>query len=238
MIVFPAIDLMGGRVVRLRQGDPTRQTIYSDDPGATARTWLEGGVSWLHVVNLDAAFGEDDATNRQALVSILHEAGNFSAGVQLGGGLRTPELVQHSLDLGVRRVILGTLAAEHPEVLARLVETHGVGAIAASLDAKDGLVRVRGWLEGTPLRAVDLAKKLAASGLRWLVYTDVSRDGIGRGIDLNACLELAQATGGNVIAAGGVNSPQDIQAARQAGLAGIIIGRALYEGTVSINDCV
>ena len=232
-IVFPAIDLLGGQVVRLRQGNITRQTVYSDDPASTARTWLEAGVSWLHVVNLDGAFGETDSANQAALVSILEEASHFGAGVQMGGGLRSSDTIQRAIDIGIHRVILGTLAVEHPDILARMVDVYGAERIAAGIDVKQNKVQVRGWTEGTSVQAVDLGKQLAGSGVKWIVYTDVSRDGIGSGINLNACVELARATHANVVAAGGVSGPEDIHAAQGSSLAGVIVGRALYEGQIT-----
>jgi phosphoribosylformimino-5-aminoimidazole carboxamide ribotide isomerase len=235
--VFPAIDLMGGQVVRLHQGDPSQKTVYSDDPAATARRWLEGGATWLHVVNLDAAFGEPDYANLVAIAAILEEANLFAAGVQLGGGLRTVEAVQEALGMGVRRVVVGTMAVEEPDTLLRLTAAHGPEAVAAGIDARDGVVRVRGWKQGAEIRALELAKLVTAHGVRWMVVTDIRRDGSGSGVNVAACVEITQETGARVIASGGVQGRDDIEAARQAGLAGIIAGRALYDGSLSIEEC-
>ena len=230
--VFPAIDLRGGQVVRLKEGDPNRQTHYSADPAAAARRWIETGTRWLHVVNLDGAFGEADSANRHALEAILEEAGRAAIPVQFGGGLRSLEAVQAVLEMGVSRAVLGTALVESPEFLAEALNHWGAERIAASLDARDGRVQVRGWQSDTPLLAQDLARDLRAQGLRWLVFTDIARDGLQTGLNLLATAALARNSGLDVIASGGVSRLEDVLAAREAGLAGAIVGRALYEGAV------
>jgi len=234
--VYPAIDLRKGQVVRLKEGDPNRQTAYSDDPAATAERWLAAGAGWLHVVNLDGAFEQADGSNRTALAAILAVAQRSGARVQFGGGLRSLEGIQQALELGVSRAILGTLAVEQPEVLAQALARWGSQCVGASLDSRDGLVMVRGWQQSTPLRAVDAAQSLKAAGLDYLVFTDIARDGLQSGLNLEATINLAQASGLRVIASGGVRGAEDIQAARQAGLAGAIIGRALYEGSIRLEE--
>jgi phosphoribosylformimino-5-aminoimidazole carboxamide ribotide isomerase len=228
--VFPAIDLRQGVVVRLKQGDPHRQTIYDREPVTAARRWLEAGAGWLHVVNLDGAFGEKDSDNRRALEGILHVCSEYQARVQFGGGLRSVDAIHKTLELGVCRVVLGTLAVEQPQVFQAVVLEYGADRVAAGIDARDGLVRTRGWAEATLVSAVELASHLSGFGLRWLIYTDVARDGIGSGLNLPATLEIASLTGLKVIASGGVEGPADIRRAQAAGLAGVITGRALYEG--------
>ena len=234
--VFPAIDLRNGKVVRLKQGDPNRQTTYSDDPAATARRWLEAGAGWLHVVNLDGALDEGDNENRDALGAILQVASENNARVQYGGGLRSFDSIRLALDLGISRVVLGTLAAEQPEILERSLAGFGPDRVAAGIDARNGIVRVRGWKEQSAATASELASRLAALGLEWIIFTDVARDGVGSGLNIPASLELARITGLHVIASGGVDTNQDIQAASEAGLAGVIVGRALYEGRVAIRN--
>ena len=231
-VIYPAIDLRQGKVVRLRQGDPQQQTVYGDDPAATARRWLEAGARWLHVVNLDGAFGESDSANRQALAEILQAASEHQAQVQFGGGMRSLADIDRALEMGVARAVLGTLAVEQPEVLEAGVRRFGAQHLAAGLDARQGLVRVRGWAEGTNLQAVEVARQMAALGLRWLVFTDVARDGVGSGLNLASTLELAHRSSLNVIASGGVNGLDDIRGAKKAGLQGVIVGRALYEGKI------
>ena len=231
-IVYPAIDLRAGQVVRLKEGDPNRQTQYSADPAKTARRWIEAGARWLHVVNLDGAFGETDTTNRDALEAILTEAAPAGVPVQFGGGLRSLEAVQAVLELGVARAVLGTLAVEQPEILRSGHHPWGSERIAASLDARDGRVQVRGWQSDTPLLAVDAARSLKKNELTWLVFTDIARDGLQTGLNLAATTALAQESGLQVIASGGVSRLEDVLEAKKAGLAGVIVGRALYEGSI------
>jgi phosphoribosylformimino-5-aminoimidazole carboxamide ribotide isomerase len=235
-IVFPAIDMRGGQVVRLKEGDPKRQTNYSTDPAGTARRWLEAGASWLHVVNLDGAFGEPGSANAQALQAILREAQRAGVPVQFGGGMRSLDAIEAALEAGVTRVVLGTMAVEQPQVLAEALARWGAECIAVSLDARDGRVQVRGWQNDTPLLASELAVSLRQSGLRWLVFTDIARDGLQTGLNLAATVKLAQSSGLSVIASGGVSTLADVQQAKQAGLAGAIVGRALYEGAIDPAD--
>jgi phosphoribosylformimino-5-aminoimidazole carboxamide ribotide isomerase len=235
-IVFPAIDLRGGRVVRLKEGDPARQTAYGDDPAGTARRWLAAGARWLHVVNLDGAFGEADAANRSALEGILAAARGAGARVQFGGGLRSLEAMRSALALGADRVVIGTLAVEAPDVLAAALAEFGPQRIAAGIDARDGRVRVRGWQAEGGVTAVDLARQMHGLGLRIAIFTDVSRDGLGSGLNVDATRALADASGLDVIASGGVHTLDDISAARRTGLAGVIVGRALYEGSITEAD--
>lgn len=230
--VFPAIDLRGGQVVRLQQGDPSRQTHYSTDPAAAARRWIAAGARWLHVVNLDGAFDQPDNANQSALRAILQEAVQTSTRVQFGGGLRTVEAIRAALDLGVARIILGTAAVEQPDLLARALGEWGGDRIGASLDAREGYVQVRGWASPTPLLAVDAAGQLREAGLRWLVFTDIARDGLQTGLNLPATVALARSSGLAVVASGGVSQLADVQAAKESGLAGAIVGRALYEGRI------
>lgn len=230
--VFPAIDLRAGQVVRLKEGDPNRQTSYSSDPAAAARRWIEAGTRWLHVVNLDGAFGDADSANRPALEAILIEAQRAGIPVQFGGGLRSLESVQAVLDAGASRAVLGTILVEDPGFLAEALYRWGADRIAASLDARDGRVQVRGWQSDTPLLAQELAIKLQSQGLRWLVFTDIARDGLQTGLNLPATISMARNSGLNVIASGGVSRLEDVQAAKGSGLAGAIVGRALYEGAI------
>jgi phosphoribosylformimino-5-aminoimidazole carboxamide ribotide isomerase len=228
--VFPAIDLRQGQVVRLVEGDPLKPTHYSADPAETAERWLKAGATWLHVVNLDGAFGESSLANQEALQKILAAATKYNASIQFGGGLRSLEAVDASLEMGVNRVILGTLAIEQPRWVSDLLARWGPERIAVSLDARQGQVQVRGWQEATPLQAGAVACELRRQGLSWLIFTDITRDGLQTGLNLPATIDLARVSGLQVIASGGVRDWDDIQGARQGGLAGAIVGRALYEG--------
>jgi phosphoribosylformimino-5-aminoimidazole carboxamide ribotide isomerase len=235
-IIFPAIDLRGGQVVRLKEGDPNRQTHYSTDPGGTARRWIEAGAGWLHVVNLDGAFGQSGGANDLALRAILSEANRVNVQVQFGGGMRSIAAIQTALELGVSRAILGTLAVEQPQVLNEALARWGAERIGVSLDARDGRVQTRGWQSDTPLLAVDAARELHKAGLSWLVFTDIARDGLQTGLNLQATVEMARSSQLKVIASGGVSQLEDVRAAQKAGLAGAIVGRALYEGSINPAD--
>jgi phosphoribosylformimino-5-aminoimidazole carboxamide ribotide isomerase len=236
--IYPAIDLRAGKVVRLKEGDPARMTAYSDDPADTARRWLNVGSSWLHVVNLDGAFGESDSANLSALKTILEVASEFNARVQFGGGIRSLDAMDAALALGVHRAILGTIAVESPDLVADAVARSGSEHIAVGIDARDGLVRVRGWKDGSGISANDLALQMRTLGLRTVIFTDISRDGLGSGLNIPATRQLADVSGLDVIASGGVHTLDDVMAAREAGLAGAIIGRALYEGSVNLKDAL
>ena len=232
--VYPAIDLRGGKVVRLTEGDPARMTAYSDDAAEMARRWLEAGASWLHVVNLDGAFGESDDANRMALESIL----KLGARVQFGGGIRSLNAIEAVLSLGVSRVVLGTIAIENPNVVADAIRKFGAERIAVGIDARDGLVRVRGWKEGSGIAVTDLALQMRTLGLATVIFTDISRDGLGSGLNIAATRALAEVSGLDVIASGGVHTIEDVIAAREANLSGMIIGRALYKGTIDLRSAL
>jgi phosphoribosylformimino-5-aminoimidazole carboxamide ribotide isomerase len=233
-VVYPAIDLRGGKVVRLAQGDLARQTVYGDDPAAAARRWLGAGAQWLHVVNLDSSFGEAGAANAAAIEQIVATG----ARVQLGGGMRSLADIERALGLGVARAIIGTAAVENPELVREAIARFGPERVGGGIDARDGRVRVRGWLEDTGVDALALAGQLAESGVTTVVFTDIGRDGIGAGVNVDATVALAQATGLRVIASGGVASAEDVRRVRVAGLAGVIVGRALYEGQVELRDII
>jgi phosphoribosylformimino-5-aminoimidazole carboxamide ribotide isomerase len=231
-IVFPAIDLRAGRVVRLAQGDPNRQTVYSDDPRAVTERWQAEGAQWLHVVNLDGAFGDVSIPNYQ----LLPRLAALGLGVQFGGGLRDEASVRRAFEAGVARVVIGTAAVENPALVEWALHEYGPERVAVGIDARDGIVRVRGWAAGAGVTALELGRRFAARGLQWCVFTDVARDGVGAGVNVAATAELARVTGLCVIASGGVHSAEDVQRVRETGLAGVIIGRALYEGTVTLRE--
>jgi len=236
--LFPAIDLRNGQVVRLRKGDPEQETIYFSDPMKTAVNWLSQGATWLHVVNLDAAFGVDDSANRTVLTNILKAAHAAGARVQFGGGLRTLDALSQALDQGIDRAVLGTAAALQPDLVSQALELWGAARIVAGLDAQHGKVRVRGWVETTSLEAATLAQNLAGLGLHTLIFTDINRDGTGEGGNLAATVALLHSSGLAVIASGGFTRLEEMLAARNAGLAGVVLGRALYEGQLDLRSCL
>jgi len=232
--IYPAIDLRAGKVVRLAQDDPNRQTVYGDDPRAMAERWKSEGAAWLHVVNLDGAFGEDAAANVKALAAVV----GCGLKVQFGGGLRDEAGLQRVMDLGVARAVIGTAAIENPALVDWALGQFGPERVAVGIDARDGKVRIKGWAEESAITALQLGQWLRGQGLVWCVFTDVARDGIGTGVNVAATLELAQETGMNVIASGGVAGIEDVHRVREAGLVGVIIGRALYEGKINLKELV
>jgi len=231
--VYPAIDVRKGKVVRLQEGDPLRQTVFDADPVAVANRWAGQGARWLHVVNLDGAFGESNAM--QELLPALCRAGPRA---QLGGGIRSLADVEAALNAGAARVILGTVAVERPELVREAVTRFGAQAIAVGIDARGGRVRTRGWQADGGLAAIDLGRQVKAMGVETVIHTDIAQDGLLSGVNAQASADLAQAIGLRVIASGGVAGLEDIQRVRRAGLVGVIIGRALYEGRISLKEAL
>lgn len=228
--IYPAIDLRWGKVVRLAQGDPAQTTVYSDDPAATARRWQAAGAAWAHVVNLDGAFGEAAEANWRALEKIAE----VGIKIQFGGGLRDAEAVRGAMRLGVERAVIGTAAVKTPAVVDAALDEFGPDRIAVGVDAREGRVRVKGWVEESALTPLALAQRLASQGIRIIIYTDVSRDGIGAGVNVAATESLQRESGLAVIASGGVAGLEDVRRVHNAGLAGLIVGRALYEGQLDL----
>lgn len=234
MIIYPALDLRGGKVVRLRQGDPTQQKTYGDDPLPIAQKWIAGGAKWLHVVNLDGAFHQAN-DNEQILAQLIQ----LEIPIQFGGGIRSLDDAARALELGVKRVILGTAAIQQPQLAAQAVETFGVEAVSVALDSKNGEVVTHGWQQGAGISAIEAGKRFAAMGVHHALFTDVSRDGEMRGANLEATISLARETGLQVIASGGVSSLAEITQLRQSGVvAGAILGTALYEGLMDLAEAI
>lgn len=237
MTIYPAIDLRNGRCVRLFQGKADQETVYFDDPGEPAAAWKEAGADHLHVVDLDGAF-DGSSANLEAVRSILNVEG---LKVQLGGGMRDEEAINKALDLGLSRIIIGTRACNEPEWVGSMVEKFGAEKIVVGIDAKDGMVATKGWVETSQTTAVDLAQKLETLGIRWIIHTDVATDGAMKGPNLEAQKIMAQAVPNcQVIASGGITKESDISdldnlAMQFPNIEGVIIGRALYEGTVSLE---
>lgn len=237
-IVYPAIDLRAGQVVRLIQGDPERQTTYYSDPANVALQWVEAGANWLHVVNLDGALEEGDGRNRTALRAILEALQETGASVQLGGGLRTLADIERALSLGAKRAILGTAAVTEPEVLAEALAQFGPDQIVVALDVAGQKVRMRGWKSESDLDPLTFCQQLVEAGVRTIIYTDVARDGMGVGLNLTFATQIAEASGLALIISGGVGTLEDVRQVRQAGLSGVIIGRALYEGDIDLKEAL
>jgi phosphoribosylformimino-5-aminoimidazole carboxamide ribotide isomerase len=232
--LFPAIDIRRGRVVRLSQGSAERETVYAEDPAEVAEAFAQAGARWIHLVDLDRAF--DQGSNDDAIRTVVERVGP-RVRLQLGGGLRTLDRVQAGLDLGVRRLVIGTAAATDPEMLDAAVTLAPPDYLAVGLDARDGFVAVRGWTETSTLRTIDLARRVVEQGIGTLIYTDVTRDGMLQGPDLSGATAL-QTSGARVVASGGVASLADLHRIAQAGLAGAIVGRARYEGRIALGDAL
>jgi phosphoribosylformimino-5-aminoimidazole carboxamide ribotide isomerase len=236
MLIIPAVDIRGGQCVRLRQGRLDAETVFSDDPVAMGLRWQEAGASLLHVVDLDGAF-----TSRPQNLEVIGRLRRaLSIPMELGGGLRTLETMAAYIDLGVDRLILGTVALKDPELAARACARFP-GRIAFGLDAKDGLLAVEGWTETSQKTALEAARSLAPLKPAALIYTDISRDGVKTGVNLKATRALAEAVDLPVIASGGVSSLKDIEALlplKQVGVVGVIVGRALYDGNLDLREAL
>jgi phosphoribosylformimino-5-aminoimidazole carboxamide ribotide isomerase len=231
--LYPAIDIRGGRCVRLIEGDFARETAYDADPTNAARRWVDAGAEWLHVVDLDGAV-EGTPVNRDAVKRIRAAV---AVPMQLGGGLRTLTDLEDLFAAGIDRAILGTVALRDPELVISAVARWG-DRIAVALDARDGKLATDGWLGQTEARAVEVAQKLATAKVRHFIFTDISRDGTLAGPNLESLGELVQAVEAGVIASGGISSLKDIEAAAQSGASGAIIGRALYDGRIGLAEAI
>ena len=234
MIILPAIDLKGGRCVRLKQGRADDETVYGEDPVEMAKHWLDQGARYLHVVDLDGAFS--GAPVHHEVIRAICAA--LPIPVQTGGGLRTDDDINLLLDCGVDRVILGTRAWAEPETLQRLIDQYGKH-IAVGIDARDGQVQIKGWTETTSQTAIELAQQADTMGLQTLIFTDTSTDGMMRGTNVPAMDELCKAVSCHVIASGGVSNQKDVEDLRDLGhdnLIGAIVGKALYEDAVTLTE--
>ncbi len=232
LIVFPAIDLKAGQVVRLAGGDMARATVYGDDPAAQAAKFADAGAGHLHVVDLDGAFA-GKSVNGDAVRSIV---ATFPGHVQLGGGIRTPEAVAAWFDLGVSRVVIGTAALENPDFVRDMARDYP-GGIVVAVDAKDGMVATKGWADVSTVLATDLARRFEDAGVAAVLFTDVGRDGMLKGCNVEATVDLARAVDIPVIASGGVKGIGDIHVLAlhtRDGVEGVITGRALYDGRLDL----
>jgi len=236
MIIIPAIDLKGGQCVRLAQGQMDSATVYSQDPVAMARHWEALGARRIHLVDLDGAVS-GQPVHRDIVKSIRAAV---SVSLEVGGGIRTIMAVEAYLSAGIDYVILGSAAIKNPELLAESCR-HFPGRIIVGLDARDGTVSLEGWTEATPLQVIDCVQRFDAQAVAAIIYTDIARDGMLSGPNIASTVGLAQATPIPVIASGGVSTLRDIDsllAAASAGIAGVIIGRALYTGAVDLRECL
>ncbi len=232
LIVFPAIDLKGGQVVRLAEGDMDRATVYGDDPAAQAMSFADAGAEYLHVVDLDGAFA-GEAVNAAAVESVVAA---FPGHVQLGGGIRNRESIERWFDLGVSRVVIGTAALENPE-LVRKAARDFPGGIVVAVDTRSGLVATKGWADVSDMPVIDMARRFEDAGVAALLFTDVGRDGLLKGCNIEATVDLARATDIPVIASGGVAGIGDIRMLAihaKDGIEGVITGRALYDGRLDL----
>jgi phosphoribosylformimino-5-aminoimidazole carboxamide ribotide isomerase len=231
--VYPAIDLRRGRCVRLEKGEAARETVYGSDPLAVARAFAGAGAAWVHVVDLDAAFG--DGSHRALIRRLVAET---PLQVQTGGGLRAEADLEEVLGAGAARAVIGTAAIEDPGLVSRAVERWGPERIAVGLDARGRRPAARGWREESGADLFDLARALVGLGVRTIVHTDIERDGMLAGPNLALSAELAAHAGAEVIVSGGVGGAEDVEAAARAGrgIAGVIVGKALYEGRIDLAE--
>ena len=237
MIIYPAIDIRNGRAVRLLQGKADQETVYYDRPADAAKIWIQAGTKWMHMVDLDGAF-----TGNSTNLEHVEEVAALGLKVQLGGGLRDIDSVRAAFDAGVSRAVIGTRACSDPEFVQSLVQEFG-DKIAVGIDAKDGLVAVKGWVDTSDVGALDLAKRVSDFGVRTIIYTDISTDGMMTGPNLAAQEEMLNHCSANIIASGGVSRMDDLAALAELGsrydnLDGVITGKAIYEGAIDLAEAL
>ena len=233
MQIFPAIDLRGGQVVRLYQGDYDRETVYAADPCAVARSFLAAGARYLHVVDLDGA-RDGMLANFDTIAAIVKQGGLY---IEVGGGIRTEDRIRRYLDLGVGRCILGTIAVHDFDFTARMAQTYG-DRIAVGVDARDGYVAVSGWKELSAERGVDFCRRLRDAGVKTVIYTDISRDGAEAGTNLDLYRQLAEIDGLDITASGGVSSIEELKELQRIGTRAAILGKALYTGRLDLKTVI
>lgn len=233
MQIFPAIDLRGGQVVRLYQGDYDQMTVYGQDPCAAARDFLAAGARYLHVVDLDGA-KDGTLANFDTIAAIARQGGLY---IEVGGGIRTEDRIRQYLDLGVSRCILGTVAVKDFDFTARMAEKYG-DQIAVGVDARDGYVAVNGWKELSTEKGVDFCRRLYGAGVGTVIYTDISRDGAEQGANLDLYRELAEIRGLKITASGGVSSLEELEELKRIGTHAAILGKALYTGRLDLKTVI
>ncbi len=236
MIIFPAIDIRGGKCVRLFKGDFQQETVFSDSPADTARKWQSQGAEYLHLVDLDGAL----AGSSQNLAAIEEILKVVDIPTELGGGIRSMEQIDKLLSLGITRVILGSVAVKNPDLVREACTKYGE-RIVVGIDAKDGIVAVEGWGESGNIGVVELAQKMKDAGVKTIIYTDISRDGTLSGVNVEATIKLAQESGVKIVASGGVKSLEDIKALKKqeaVGIEGVIAGKSIYMGTLDLAAAI
>lgn len=234
MQLYPAIDMKGGKCVRLTQGLFDNVKVYSDTPADMAKLWVSQGASFLHIVDLDGALA-GKSVNEEAIRAIV---ASVDVPIQLGGGIRSAQAVEHMLELGITRCIIGTRAVERPEFIRELIGQFGADHIVAGVDARDGMVAVEGWEKVSDLTALELCLKMKEFGVEHIVYTDISRDGTLTGPNVDYTRELTERTGLDIIASGGMSCMEDLIRLNDCGIRGAIIGKALYENRISLPEAV
>lgn len=233
MIVYPAIDIRGGQAVRLVEGDYNQETVFDADPVDAAKRWHEGGATWIHIVDLDGA--RDGIRANSAAISRIRDSVPLK--LELGGGLRTMEDIHAVADLGIERMIIGSAAISNPSLVSESVRIYGE-RIAVGLDARNGKLATRGWTDQTDVDAIATAQQFATEGVQHFIFTDIQRDGKLEGPNIEALQAMIDAVPANIIASGGIGTIQDVEAVRNTGAAGVIIGAALYRGTVDLKDAL
>ena len=234
--IYPAIDMRGGKCVRLIQGDYDQETVYGDSPFDMAKKFADEGAEWIHMVDLDGA-KEGSRINDEFVIAVAEK---LDAKVQVGGGIRSKEDIEHYLNRGVDRVIIGSIAVSNTELVKEWLAEYG-NKIAIGLDAKDGYVATHGWLETSALKAVDLGKELAEAGAETFIFTDIATDGMLSGPNVEAVVDLAEQTGKSVIASGGISSLDDLKRLKQyesRGVSGAICGKSIYTGKFTVSEAV
>ena len=237
MVIFPAIDLRGGKCVRLFKGDFRQETVFSDHPADMAKKWQSQGAEFLHLVDLDGALA-GSSRNLEAVRDILAA---IDIPAELGGGIRTMENIETILSLGIRRVILGSVAVRNPELVREACAEYGGERVVVGIDARDGIVAVDGWGVSGDIKAGELAKRMAGVGVTTIIYTDISRDGTLSGVNVEATAELARESGLGIIASGGVKSVEDIRrlkAHEKEGIEGVIAGKSIYTGSLDLAQAI
>ena len=233
LTIYPAIDMRGGNCVRLLQGDYDQETVYGNSPFDMAKSFAADGAEWIHMVDLDGAKDGKRVNDR----FVIEAAQKLQVNIQIGGGIRSEEDIVHYLENGVDRVIIGSIAVSKPEFTIEMIKKYG-GKIAVGIDAKNGYVATHGWLDTSELKAVDLGKRFAEAGAETFIFTDIATDGTLAGPNIAAVCEMAEVTGKNVIASGGVSSLADLKAIAANRIQGAIVGKALYENRFSLKEAL